>query len=224
VDHTPKQSQEALIQMRHIIVIVMFLSFLKLFGCSSTLKKTNYPTDEELKKSIEAFENRTIYKKLTPEIISKIKDDDLEQAVYDNIAAKMMNDEREEIEIVKSLTTGQRAIYVVWVITGQIDNGGFNQFYFNSTRQFAEVGEEAFKTIGSEKRAALLNRANQTYNKSAEVLKKYNDGTIEGFSKSYEENLFDKLDEEFYKLEEEESLRTLIIKYIRSNMNEFISR
>lgn len=57
------------------------------------------------------------------------------------------------------------------------------------------------------------------YLDNKEILEKYDDGTIESFSDSYEENLFDDLDMLFSK--EEENFEKLIIEYIRKNETYF---
>jgi len=200
----------------------MIGALLKLFGCSGHEKKTTDPITDQLLKSLEDFKNRPIHKTLTADIISNIKDEQLEQTIFDNISTNMEGDKREEREIVQALTPGQRAIYVTWIVEGEVNNGGFNQFYFNSSGQLADMSEEAFKTIGAHKFADLVRQANQIYNDIKEDLEKYNDGTAESFSKSYDGNPLNDLDDKFYKLYTDEPLSQLKIKYIRDNLKEFV--
>jgi len=201
----------------------MIGSLLKIFGCSGQQEtKADNPTTDDILNSVEAFKNRQIYKKLTPEIISKLKDNELEQAVFDNISINIEDDKRDEREIIRSLTPGQRAIYVTWIVEGEINNGGFNQFYFNSSRQLADLGEDAFKIIGADQFAGLMKEANVLYDEIKEDLEKYNDGTMESFSKSYKDNPLNELDSKFYKLDSVAPLRLLKIHYIRSNIKEFV--
>lgn len=202
----------------------MIGSLLKLFGCSGQEKKTTNPTNDEILKSVEDFQNRPIHKTLTADIISKIKDEELEQAIFDNISINMEGDSTEEKEIVQALTQGQRAIYVTWIVEGEVNNGGFNQFYFNSSGQLADISEEAFKTIGANKFADLVRQANMIYYEIKDNLEKFNDGTAESFSKSYDENPLNDLDDKFYKLYEEEPLSQIKIKYIRDNVKEFVTK
>ncbi len=192
----------------------MIDSLLKLFGCKRQDKKTTNPTTDEILKFVDSFQNRPVYKTLTPEIISKIKDEELEQAIFDNISVSMEGDKREEREIVKALTPGQRAIYVTWIVEGEVNNGGFNQFYFNSSGQLADMAEGAFKIIGAKKFADLMRQANLIYSEIKTDLEKYNDGTIESFSKSYTENPLNDLDDKFYKQYAEEPLSQIIGKCI----------
>ena len=201
----------------------MIGSLLKLFGCSGQEKKTTKPTTDEILKSVKDFQNRPIYKTLTADIISKIKDEELEQTIFDNISTNMESDSREEREIVKALTPGQRAIYVTWIIEGEVNNGGFNQFYFNSSGQFADMGEDAFKQIGANMFADLVRQANEIYSEIKDDLEQFNDGTTESFSESYDDNPLNDLDDKFYKLYEEEPLSQMKIKFIRNNVKEFVT-
>jgi hypothetical protein len=162
--------------------------------------------------------------KLTADIIGKTKDEELEQVVVDDIQVNVLNDGSEDRERVASLTPGQRAVYVTWMVEAEVNNGGFNQFYYNSSGQLADFGEESFKAIGAPKLADLVHEANTIYAEIKDDLEKYNDGTVEGFSKSYENNPLNRLDSKFYKLYEEEPVGSLRVKFIRDNVNQFVGK
>ena len=200
----------------------MIGSLINLFGCSWQEKKTTDQTTDEILKSVDDFQNRPIYKSLTPEIISNVKNEELEQAILDNIVAKI-DDESEEREIVKSLTPGQRAIYVTMIVESEVNNGGFNQFYYNSSGQLADMMEEAFKTIEAGQFTDLARQANLIYAEIKVDLEKYKDGTMESFSESYKDNPLNDLDDKFYTLGEDEALSKIRIKYIRNNVKEFVT-
>ena len=104
----------------------------------------------------------------------------------------------------------------------EVNNGGFNQFYFNSSGIFSDLAPEAFRRIGAPKFADLMNRANQLYRKENETITEKLDGTLEGFSDSYKNNPLNKLDDEFYELYEQEDLLKLQIGYIRKNKDKFV--
>ncbi len=65
-------------------------------------------------------------------------------------------------------------------------------------------------------------KANEIYNKHKEEIIKMQDGSLDGFSKSYDNNPLNKLDDEFYALYKKEDLGKLKIKFIRSHKTEFI--
>lgn len=193
------------------------------FGCTGQEKNMADKDADDMRKLIEDFEKRPIYKALTTDIIKGIKDENLEQAIIDNIQAKFERDFSNEEDVVRSLSAGQQAIYVTWILEAEVNNGGFNQFYFNSSGQLADLGENAFKTIGAIQFADLVRQANTIYDETKADLEKYNDGTIESFSKSYDQNPLNDLDDKFYKLYEAEPLSQIKVKYIRDNVNEFVT-
>lgn len=181
-------------------------------------------TDKQIDESIQAFINRPIHKELTKEIIENTSDDELEQVIFDNITIRMEGDKRAEFDIVVSISKGQQMVYSTWAVEAEVNNGGFNQFYFNPSLQFAEMAVEGFKLIGAEKYSGLMKDANRIYEENKERLEEFDDGTMESFSESYKDNPLNALDEKFYKLYDAENLKALKIKYIRENYKEFVQK
>jgi hypothetical protein len=58
-----------------------------------------------------------------------------------------------------SLTSHERVFYLVWWLEAEVNNGGFNQFFFNSAGDYATETVEALRTIGAEKTAVLAELA-----------------------------------------------------------------
>jgi hypothetical protein len=199
----------------------MFRKIFNLFKSFTPSKKNDY---EHILKSVREFKNRPIYKELTNEIIDNTEDKKLLQIVFDSISEKVSWDDEALIEILMALNESRRAIFVIWCLDGQVNNGGFNQFYFNSTGRLANLIPPAMKLIGAIKLADLVNRANKTYEAENSIITYHQDGTLEGFSKSYEENPLNKFDSEYYNLCETENLEQLQINYVRINKIEFIDK
>lgn len=203
-------------------------SILNLFGCSGQTKnkgdKQSNEMDEQIAQSIEAFKNRTIYRELTSQIIDTTSDDDLMQVVFDNLSEKLPADYEKEYETVMTWNKSRQAIYMIWILEAEVNNGGYNQFYFNSNGQFYNHLPEAFRLVGANKFADLTERANKIFEKANEEITKHQDGTIEGFSKSYEDNPLNDLDTEFYELYETENLQQIQIDFIRKNKSELADK
>jgi len=193
-------------------------SILSFFGCK---KKEKSEMDLLIEKSTEEYNNRKIYKKLTAKILDSIPDDKLEQTIFDNIYEIIGEDYKNELNNVKKLTKGQQAFFSIWWLEAEVNNGGFNQFYFNSSGQYSEMSAVGLKTIGAEKFSQLVYRANKIYNENKERLEEFDDGTMESFSESYKDNPLNACDMEFYELYELENISDLRIKYIRENIPEF---
>ena len=168
-------------------------------------------------KSVNDFYKRPVYKLLTREIIDKTSDDGLLEVVFDNLNDKLPKDFSKGYATVMTFNKSRRAIFVIWELEAEVNNGGFNQFYFNSSGQYAKLTPEALKLVGADKFASLVNKANKIYETEYKKITKFQDGTLEGFSKSYKDNPLDKLDDEFYKLYNDEKIEQLQVDYIRKN-------
>ena len=180
--------------------------------------------DEDIEKLMEDFHNRPIHKELTAGIIDETTDDDLVQVVFDNIIEKFADDYEKEFSTVMGLSKGRQTIYIIWVVEAEVNNGGFNQYYYNSSGQFAEFAPDAFNLIGANKYADLVTKANNIYTKENKKITKNLDGTIEGFSKSYDDNPLNELDSIFYELANTEDIQKLQADFIRKNKADFIDK
>ncbi|WP_245752183.1 DMP19 family protein [Algoriella xinjiangensis] len=161
---------------------------------------------------------------MTEQIIDITSDENLLQVVFDNLSEKQPTNYENEYETVMSWNKSRQAIYMIWVLEGEVNNGGYNQFYFNSSRQFYKHLPDALKLVGANKFSDLTKRANETFEKENPKITQHQDGTLEGFSKSYDDNPLNKFDDEFYALYENENLQQFQIDYIRKHKNEFIDK
>jgi hypothetical protein len=154
--------------------------------------------------------------KLTPEILKAIPDDKVEQAVIDYVSGRIGEDYDHEREIVAKLPIGAQALYITWWVEAEVNNGGFNQYYWNSSGQFADQAAEAFEFFSAHEHAALMREANSVRAMEAEKMKQFKDrGSMEAFSESYKESQLGPLDEKFYGTKE--NLGALRIAKIRSS-------
>jgi len=57
------------------------------------------------------------------------------------------------------ITPQERYVLAVEALERQVNNGGYSQFFFNSSNEYASVAEEALRAIGCPKTAALTRDA-----------------------------------------------------------------
>src|SRR5260370_12205079 len=127
--------------------------------------------------------------------------------------------EKEEA-IVAKLPAGVRALYLTWTVEAEVNNGGFNQYYYNTDNKFASDAVGAFEYFGATEHAVLMREANAIRAGEAATLKKFKDrGTIEAFSESYEHSKLGPLDDRVYKLRE--NLSHLRVAHIRATPEQF---
>lgn len=201
-------------------------AILNLLGCTGQTKENqsiqSSKVQEQLAGSIEEFKNRTIHTRLTEQTIDTTSDDDLLQVIFDNLSQKLPADYRKEYETVTSWNKSRQAIYMIWVLEGEVNNGGYNQYYYNSSGPFYTHLPQALRLVGANKFAAVTEKANEVFEKENEKIKEHQDGTLEGFSKSYEDNSLNKFDTEFYELYKTENLQQIQVDYIRKHKKKFI--
>ena len=95
------------------------------------------------------------------------------------------DDYKVEREIISGLKPGLRALYITWWVEAEVNNGGFNQYYWNSAGQFANEAPNSFEYFGAEQYAALMREANRVRGAEVNAMDKYQDvGTMEAFSAS----------------------------------------
>ena len=150
--------------------------------------------------------------------IYNIADEELANEVYfhlDYIVRE--SNSTNEVEYVLNLPEEFQNIYYIGYLIGEVQNGGFNQYYFNFSGNYAEFTPNAFKSILADKHYHLMMEANKCFEVENKKITEKQDGTLEGFSKSYEENPLEKFDKQIYALEKIENIKKLQAEYIREN-------
>ena len=59
----------------------------------------------------------------------------------------------------ESLNEKEQAIYTIWWLEAEVNNGGFHQYFWNSAGDHADVALKSLKNIGATNTSSLLNRA-----------------------------------------------------------------
>jgi hypothetical protein len=165
--------------------------------------------------------NQIITKKELEEMIFKNIDYDYE------IFQKICDIAEPTKESLQKLPKIYQIIYSTTVIEGEIYNGGFYQYYGNSTAQeFNEIGIESFSMIGAQKTSALLEEVfNKIIEQSQTFKSEYQkNGIQDSFNKASDEMneiRIEEYDNKFYEIFEKENVKELKLKYIKSNIDSF---
>ncbi len=161
------------------------------------------------------------YLYLTVSKIDKTSDSRLIQVVFRNIREKIRSHTEGEYQAVSSLPKPRQAIYVIWHLQAEVNNGGFNQFYFNPVGKYAHLVPQALSLVGANRFSQLVVKANMTYEDYYDTITCQQDGTIEGFSRSYDNNPLNELDRQFFQLYSKEDLSAILIHFIRTHKKHF---
>ena len=159
-------------------------------------------------------------RKVNPPNLAAIADDAVEYAILDYVHAKMEGHYDQETEFLATLPPGIRALYVTSGVEDEVNNGGFNQYYWNSDGKFADEAVAAFEFFAAHKHAELMREANRIHAaEQAEIEKFKEQGTLQAFSDSYKVSKLGPLDERFYKIDE--NLSALRVAKIRADPGSF---
>jgi hypothetical protein len=112
-------------------------------------------------------------------------------------------------------------VWGTFMVDGEVNNGGFNQFFWNDSRRYIDEARQGYHLIGAEAQLALLDEALERYEGNSETLQRFRErNTLEAFSDSYRDDLFGDLDRRFFELDS----HGLITSYIRSHRDEFVDQ
>jgi hypothetical protein len=162
------------------------------------------------------------YPVLTLEILRALPDEKLEGAILDHIRSKVGEDYEHEYRIVTSLSKGFQMVYATSWVEGEVDNGGFNQYFWNPSGAFRIEALEGYKLIGATQHEQIMAEAIKVYAAIESKLKQQQEkGTLKAFSDSYKDNPLNKLDDQFYELKE--NVSALRVRFIREHPDLFVS-
>ncbi|MGN6647391.1 MAG: DMP19 family protein [Cytophaga sp.] len=148
---------------------------------------------------------------LTAELIDETDDTHLLQLVFDLLFDGLPNRIKKEYEIVMNWNEYKRSFFMITLLQGEVDNGGYGQFYFNSSGIYYKHLPAALKFVGAFDFAHVTEKANQLFEKNRSLFVKFPN------------ELYDDLSDQFYDLDGKGKLDQLKIDFIRKHKNEFVS-
>lgn len=170
--------------------------------------------------SVKSWSWRNPPRMVTLEDIAATADEKLWQLIFLCQAGRVSGSNDEEYQTVKSWTPGLQMLYATQLLDDQVNNGGFSQYFFNPSGQFAMEAIDGFRLIGAHERAEIISEAVAQLFKDAPALRPfYQQRTIEAFMESYSHTGLGRLDEAWFKAPEFFTRRT---EYIRSNPEQFV--
>ncbi|MCC6484499.1 MAG: DUF4375 domain-containing protein [Armatimonadetes bacterium] len=159
---------------------------------------------------------------LTVGMIHDLPDDLLESGAATQVEYLLRQIPGPEEEAARKLPRGMRMIYTTINLQAEVENGGFNQYFWNTQGALDNEVVEDFELIGARHYADLVERAIVQARKEAPMRERFRRiGTPDAFSRSYEYSDLGKYDAEFLKLEKQHSLTKMRADYIRAHPEEF---
>lgn len=174
-------------------------------------------------RSFEEYKNRKKYSAFDLVTLRSIKDEHLEQAVLDYVFSKIDAVPRRRYQALFELSRGFQVVYLSWLVEAEVMNGGFNQYFWNSSGEFADSTPAALAELGDLPSSELMKHAVAVAIAEIPKMRQYRQtGTLESFSESYKHTSLNELDTPFCK--RAESFPALRVKYIRSHEALFVTQ
>jgi hypothetical protein len=171
----------------------------------------------------EEFNSRKRYSEFDLRTIQTIKDEHLEQALLDYVFAKLDEHPDQRLQVISSLPPGFQVFYCTWLVEAEVMNGGFNQYFWNSSSEFAEVTPAALKEIGDVVAAEMMQNAIVMAIAEAPRMKRFKSAaTLQAFSDSYKHTKLNDFDQPFSK--RAELFPALRLRYVRQHEQSFVTR
>lgn len=114
-----------------------------------------------------------------------------------------------------ALNEKQRTFYITYTLEGEVNNGGFWQFFFNSSGDMANEAVSAFEKIGANKTAEICKKAVSVYGDSVPQ----NRDERQSLLIDDVDEILNECDSAFYKYEDD--LTALNYQFIINNKDSF---
>ena len=121
---------------------------------------------------------------------------------------------------VERLNAHQKVFFWIQSLEREINNGGFNQYYFNNSGDFAHETVESLKAIGAEKTALILQKANHQFPGNRVPKDRDERQDVLEQIENDANKIWDELDKEFCAYEED--LNALNMKYVKAHRSDFM--
>jgi hypothetical protein len=129
-------------------------------------------------------------------------------------------DQKADVRGERSLTDTERKLLAAWGVEGEVNNGGFDQYFSNPAGDNAEAALAGLREMGALKAAALLERAMAVFPDGKPPADRFRRQRVMDQIASRPQPVWEKCDSEFYDLTE--SISDLSLAYARQKRAEII--
>jgi hypothetical protein len=100
---------------------------------------------------------------LSPDILASLSADEVGEAIVQHVHFRVAGAWGSEAPIIRTLPPGVRAIYTTWLVDAEVNAGGFHQYFFNSSGQYAGDALAGYELLGTEEYAGVMRSAIATF-------------------------------------------------------------
>lgn len=140
------------------------------------------------------------FRHLTPELLAALSADEIADAIVQHVHLRAAGAWGREAPVIRSLAPGIRAIYTTWLVDAEVNDGGFHQYFFNSSGQYAGEALAGYELLGADDYAAIMRSAIATFEIDRERLAAYEADDPEVFAESPAHAALREVDQRYYAL------------------------
>jgi len=140
------------------------------------------------------------FRRLTPELLASLSADEVADAIIQHVHHRVAGAWGREAPIIRSLPPGVRAIYTTWLVDAEVNAGGFHQYFFNSSGQYAGDALAGYELLGAEDYAAIMRSAIATYEIDRDRLAPVETDDPERFAELPVHAALEEVDQRYYAL------------------------
>jgi hypothetical protein len=116
------------------------------------------------------------------------------------------------------LSEPERNFIVAWVLLGQVNNGGFDQYFFNSTGDQAALAPAALRSVGADEAALLVDEALAVFGPAGPPTDRQSRWTVMDSMSPSDRGLWNDMDNRFYEIAD---LNKTLLAYVQANRSAF---
>lgn len=131
---------------------------------------------------------------------------------------EVVSKKRDRVGFAK-LSHAEQVFYAVSVLEMEVNNGGFDQFFFNSAGDYAHEAYDGLNEIGAKKMAAIVKRALAIFPEGRAPKDRGDRWDLLEPNEEKNAEILNKLDNEFYKYPD--PIGELLMKFVRTNRSQF---
>jgi hypothetical protein len=134
---------------------------------------------------------------LTSSALGALPPDDLEVAVL-GFVERQLAQSQDRVAALGELPRRLQVFYLSFLVEAEVMNGGFNQFFWNSSSEFAALVGPALRELGASEAAELFDQAlSQAHDEAEQARPANRPRTLQTFSESYQHTGLNAFDEAF---------------------------
>src|SRR6266542_2434444 len=137
------------------------------------------------------------------EDVTQLSDDDLGWAVFHHVLHRIgenfANPARQR-EIVTGLSADLRAAFTTMLVEMEVANGGFHQYFWNRSGQYAAEALEGYERMGAAQHAGIMREVIELFGQEQDQQQSFKAvGTLQGFADSARNSRLNDLNSRFYR-------------------------